>query len=70
VGGSSFTDNLRNGVRHSWSKIRESGVLNQLGKVAKGALASSGNPVGVAASGALQPLRYGRPHRAIGDRVN
>ena len=71
VGGSSFTDNLRNGMRHLWSKIRESGALNQLGTAAKTALASSGNPYGLAASAAMGALGYGRgSHRPIGDRVN
>ena len=66
VGGSSFTDNLRNGMRHLWSKIRESGALNQLGTAAKTALASSGNPYGLAASAAMGALGYGRgSHRLL-----
>jgi hypothetical protein len=50
--------------------VKDSGVLNQMGSVAKGALMSSGNPYGVAAGTAMGALGFGRPgHRAIGDRV-
>jgi hypothetical protein len=74
VGGSSFSDNLRNGLRWLWQKTKEvaPGVMSQLGTTAKGALMSSGNPYGVAAGTALNALGYGRSggHRSLQDRTN
>ena len=62
--------NLRNHSGNIWQKVKDSGVLNQMGSVAKGALMSSGNPYGVAAGTAMGALGFGKPgHRAIGDRV-
>ena len=72
VGGSSFMDNLRNGVQWLGQKVREHApqVLGQLATTAKGIMASSGSPYGAAGAAALGALGYGRPHRAISDRTN
>jgi len=72
VGGSSFMDNLRNGVRWLGQKVREHApqVLGNLATTAKGIMASSGSPYGAAGAAALGALGYGRPHRAISDRTN
>jgi hypothetical protein len=39
VGGSSFMSNLRNHLGNIWQKVRDSGVLTQLGSVAKNVMA-------------------------------
>jgi len=71
VGGSSFFDNLRNGVRWLGQKVREHApqVLSNLATTAKGIMASSGSPYGAAGAAALGALGYGRNHRAISDRT-
>jgi len=73
VGGSSFGDHLRNGMRWIWQKTKEHApqVLGSLASTAKGIMASSGNPYGQAGAAALTALGYGRGnHRALSDRAN
>jgi hypothetical protein len=59
VGGSSFGDHLRNGMRWIWHKTKEHApqVLGSLASTAKGIMASSGNPYGQAGAAALSALR-------------
>ena len=69
VGGSSFMSNLRNHSGNIWQKVKDSGVLHQMGTAAKNVMATTG-PYGAASAAAMGALGFGRPgHRAIGDRV-